>query len=94
MASWLVEEAKEFGELNFSMPNYSQLTVDCERYDVAVSNPWIDQSGRFPLTDEEAVREWGLDVVVDFCEKVRTALTYDPHRIEQMRKVVEDYEGK
>ena len=37
--------------------------------EVAVTNPWIDHSGRFSLTDTEAVDEWGLDVVIDFCEK-------------------------
>ena len=34
----------------------------------------MDHSGRFELNDVEAVKEWGLDVVIDFCEKAKAAL--------------------
>lgn len=33
---------------------------------VAVSNPWMDASARFPLTDEQARAEWGGEVVEAF----------------------------
>lgn len=56
---------KEFAEENFCREDGRQFYVDDEEF--ALVNPWIDHSGRFELTDEEAVREWGLDEVLEFC---------------------------
>jgi len=59
----LLNTIKAFADENFCADNPAVFADDGE---FAVTNPWIDHSGRFSLDDEEAVREWGLDVVVDF----------------------------
>ena len=33
---------------------------------IYIVNPWVDETGRFDLTDEEAVETYGLDNVVKF----------------------------
>ena len=33
-----------------------------------ITNPWIDESGRFPLDDSEAVATYGLENVRKFVE--------------------------
>lgn len=64
-----LKEIKKFANKNYDLDenNPSRITVDGDG--VAVANPWLDCSGRFPLTDTEAVEEWGLVTIMDFCEK-------------------------
>jgi len=69
MKKTTLEKIKEFAEENWSLPENEQFYVDDEEF--AVSNPWIDHTGRFPLDDAGAVKEWGLDVVTEFCEKAK-----------------------
>lgn len=59
---------KKFADENWCKPYEEQFYIDDEEF--ALANPWIDHSGRFSLTDEEAVREWGLDEVLDYCIEV------------------------
>ena len=63
----MIEKIKRFAEDNFCKPESEQIYADDPEF--AVTNPWMDHTGRFELTDEEAVKEWGLDVVVEFCIK-------------------------
>lgn len=67
-----LNKVKEFAALNFCLPEEVQVFVETEEFNV--TNPWMDQSARFDLTDDGAVREWGLDVVVSFIEKVKGAM--------------------
>lgn len=67
-----LKKIKEFAEENWCKPDSESITVDSDF--IAVSNPWIDSSARFPLTDEEAVHEWGLQLILDFCEKADAAM--------------------
>ena len=62
----MIERVKEFAEKNFSLPENKQVFVETELCNL--TNPWIDQSARFPLTDEQAVKEWGLGAVINFYE--------------------------
>ena len=39
--------------------------------EVAVTNPWMDDSARWVIDDVEAVKIWGLATVVDFIEKAK-----------------------
>lgn len=64
-----LKKVKDFAEINWCREESEQLYVDDPEF--AVSNPWMDHSGRFELTDEGAVKEWGLDVVVSFIEKAK-----------------------
>lgn len=41
--------------------------------DIDILTPWMDETGRYELTDSEAVAHWGEAVFADFCEK---ALAY------------------
>lgn len=68
----MLEEVKAFAEKNFSLPEAKQLSVETELF--SVTNPWIDSSGRFPLTDEQAVKEWGLEAVIKFYEAAKEAV--------------------
>ena len=64
----LLEKIKKFAEENWSKEDESdKVFADDEEF--AVANPWMDHSGRFQLNDVKAVKEWGLDVVLDFCLK-------------------------
>ena len=45
--------------------------------DIDILTPWMDESGRFDLTDEEAVKHWRSDVFNDFCEKALAYLADD-----------------
>lgn len=37
---------------------------------VLIVNPWIDPTGRFPLTDEEAIETYGETAIQQFCGMV------------------------
>ena len=69
MTKEMLNKIRDFAEENFCKPEAEQVYGDDEEF--AVTNPWIDHTGRFPLNDEQAVKEWGLDVVMDFCEKAK-----------------------
>jgi hypothetical protein len=68
MTREMLQKIKDFAEENFCK-EYTDIYGDDDEF--AVTNPWIDHSGRFPLDDVGAVKEWGLDVVLDFCEKAK-----------------------
>lgn len=34
--------------------------------DVRIVNPWMDETGRFDLTDAEAIKTYGLENVLNF----------------------------
>lgn len=66
MTNEKLKQIKEFAEWNWNNAlDYEQLIIETDF--VGLSNPWIDQSGRFPLNDEGAVKAWGLDKVINFC---------------------------
>ena len=67
MTKEMMKFVREFAEINWGKDEVDQIYGDDEEF--AVSNPWMDHSGRFELDDIGAVKEWGLDVVMDFCEK-------------------------
>lgn len=61
-----LEQIKKFAAENFGRED-AEIYADDEEF--AVTNPWMDHSGRFPLSDEEAVKEWGLATVLQFCDR-------------------------
>lgn len=69
MTKEILNKIKEFAEYNMNCDDEDQFVVEAK--DVALTNPWIDYSARFTLTDEEAVKEWGLEIVLEFCEKAK-----------------------
>ena len=69
MTKEMLQKIRDFAEENWCKDEAEQIYADDEEF--AVSNPWMDHSGRFPLDDIGAVKEWGLDVVIDFCEKAK-----------------------
>lgn len=62
----LLSKIKEFAEENFCADNPTVIADDKE---FAVTNPWMDHTGRYYLSDADAVIEWGLDTLIDFCKK-------------------------
>ena len=67
-----LKRIKDFAEDNFCNDGPDQIFADDDEF--AVTNPWMDHTGRFPLDDAGAVKEWGLAVVIDFCERAAEAL--------------------
>ena len=75
MTKRTLDRIKEFAEKNFAIEDSRlQLTVTNDYIDCNVSNPWIDRTGRFQLDDEGAVKEWGLDLVMEFCKEAEKML--------------------
>lgn len=68
----MLKKVKDFAEDNWCKDEAEQIYADDEEF--AVANPWIDHSGRFTLDDAGAVKEWGLDVVIDFYEKAKAEI--------------------
>ena len=69
----MLKQIKEFAEENWNNENENE-QVYVDALDRALTNPWIDYSGRFPLDDVGAVKEWGLEAVISFCEKAKEKL--------------------
>ena len=59
-----LDAVKQFAETNFADESDSYFAVTANGYDV--TNPWMDMSARFELSDAGAVKEWGLDTVIKF----------------------------
>ena len=65
---------KKFAEQNFNkfgetgcIENVFHIDAVTPRsVEVSVATVWMDITGRFPLNDEQAVKEWGLANVVTF----------------------------
>lgn len=67
-----IHAVKIFAELQWSAEAYEVSFIN-EETNQQVNNPWIDVSGRFPLSDEEAVATYGHENVARF---VRDAVKY------------------
>ena len=73
MTKEMLQRIRDFAEENLYEKNEDkQIYVEAE--DVALTNPWMDRSARFSLDDVGAVKEWGLEAVINFCEKVEKKL--------------------
>ena len=72
----ILQRIKEYARINQQLTE--EYMIVAEHPYMAVSNPWIDESGRFELKNIEAVKEWGLVTVLDFCEKVKDKLENEP----------------
>ena len=59
-----LDAVKRFAETNFADESDSYFAVPAKGYDV--TNPWMDMSARFELSDAGAVKEWGLETVIKF----------------------------
>ncbi len=69
MTNELLNKIKEFAYINMDAENAKTTTVYFDHNGMAITNPWIDESARFPLSDIQAVETYGLANVMDFCEK-------------------------
>ena len=74
MTSETLKEIKRFAHNNYDLDESDPNRIIADNDDIAVANPWLDCSGRFYLTDVEAVKEWGLVTIIDFCEKAMKAM--------------------
>ena len=52
---------------------------------ISINCPWIDSSGRFELTDEGAVDEYGEEFLREWCKKASLALE-NSSLIEQLKE--------
>ena len=57
---------KEFAAQNW-VKDETEHPVSVTNGECDVTNPWYDRSGRFPLSDEKAEREWGKELIIAFC---------------------------
>ena len=63
-----IEKAKEIAERNLF--ESAEIGDEGMAYfmfnEVRIVNPWVDETGRFDLTDAEAVKTYGLENVMNF----------------------------
>lgn len=59
--------AKKYAEKAFELGLYE---ISFDYNDQAINNPWIDPTGRFDLTDEEAIKIYGKDNIETYIEAV------------------------
>ena len=69
---------------NFALENFDKagqgedaILVDITMPDgdeVSCSSVWFDRTGRFPLNDYDAVKEWGLVGVISYIKTVESCL--------------------
>lgn len=45
--------------------------------EIDILTPWMDETGRYELTNAEALAHWGEEVFADFCEKALAYLDDD-----------------
>ena len=83
-----LKDFKEFAHWNFDRDSSVQITSDKDE-EFAVSDPWMDHSGRFELRDADAIATWGLEVIVDFCIKAQKAI----ERMFSVKEVCPVYTG-
>lgn len=66
----------EIKELAYKMwsekPENPEVYVEAKG--MALCNPWIDTSARFPLNDADAIKEWGMREVFTFCNKAKEVI--------------------
>lgn len=61
-----IEKIKEFAHSQLGSENPAVQVTDGE---FAIVDPWYDHSGRFELTDKEAEKEWGEEIIEEFTSK-------------------------
>ena len=63
-----IAKVKEIAEKNFfdSSEIGDEGLVSFEFNGMNIVNPWIDDSGRFNLTDEQAIELYGLENILNF----------------------------
>ncbi len=82
-----LEKIKKFAEENFCREETDPGYVygeDEEFEEFAVTNPWMDHSGRFELDDAGAVKEWGLVTVLDFIEKAKKKIKEEDDALKEL----------
>ena len=66
-----LEAVKEFAEKQWedfeNIEKENRPYVSFEYQGMDITNPWIDESGRFPLSDADAISEYGLINIKKFC---------------------------
>lgn len=71
----VLKRIKDFAEEQFNIAGETgeqdgMVSVLSEKTGQDIIDPWIDSSGRFPLDDMGAVKEYGLPLVLTFCMMV------------------------
>lgn len=64
---------RNLAEENFNLGNY-ETNIGFEFEGSWIINPWIDDSGRFPLTDEEAIKLYGRENFEKFIELAKKCI--------------------
>ena len=54
------------------------IKVLSSKHATSVTNPWYDSSARFELTTEQAEKEWGAELVRDFCKSAWEYIESNP----------------
>ena len=75
----VLEKIKKFAEWQFEVSEGDSYGLICVPTDtVDIINPWTDPTGRFPLTDEQAVETYGRERVEEFCKKALPYVSWCP----------------
>ncbi len=70
-----VKEIKDFAYRNMGDDIPEEKRVSIIANGINVTNPWLDESARFALSDEEARKTWGSENVEAFIDKVNAVLS-------------------
>ena len=62
-----IEAAQKFAEKQTESGSYQ---VSFEHQGQDINNPWMDQSGRYPLTTKEAIETYGSENVSQFISRI------------------------
>ena len=63
-----IERVKALAEMNYidSSEIGNENMTGFEFNGIKIINPWIDETGRFDLNDEQAIKTYGLENVLNF----------------------------
>ena len=71
----MLDVVKAFAEWQWSVLDTPAVSFDFDETDQEISNPWMDTSARFDLTDIEAYEKYGADnllrFISDACDLLR-----------------------
>ena len=65
-----IEFAKEKSLDNFAMGDKADNPTSFEFDGATIVCPWMDETGRFELTDAQAVEKYGLELIIAFVDKI------------------------
>lgn len=72
-----LDDVKAFAEWQTDIQAVFGASLICFEYGgIAITNPWVDETGRFELDNKQAIRRYGVESYVSFIKEVIKALKF------------------